>query len=272
MGGLSAEEIDRFVADGYLHLAGAFSRELAAACVEELWAELPGLDRHDPGTWTEPVVRIGGSAAPALVAAINTDRLVGAIDQLVGVGRWQRRTGYGTFPVRFPSEQDPGDAGWHVDGSFEVAGLASPDNLWVNLASTDRALLVLMLYSDVGPDDAPTRMRVGSHVDVARALATFDDRGGSFASVTAAAIDSSSRRAVVEAVGSAGDAYLCHPFLMHSATWPHRGSGPRFMAQPCIYQSSAGNGFDYRRPKCRSSPCEVAVQQALGITGAGYSS
>jgi hypothetical protein len=24
--------------------------------------------------------------------------------------------------------------------------------------------------------------------------------------------------------GKAGDIYLCHPFIVHTATWPHRGS------------------------------------------------
>jgi hypothetical protein len=33
------------------------------------------------------------------------------------------------------------------------------------------------------------------------------------------------------AVGPAGTAYLCHPFLVHSAQ-PHRGTKPRFLAQP----------------------------------------
>jgi hypothetical protein len=32
--------------------------------------------------------------------------------------------------------------------------------------------------------------------------------------------------------GDAGDVYLCHPFLVHAATWPHRGKAPRFIAQP----------------------------------------
>ena len=33
------------------------------------------------------------------------------------------------------------------------------------------------------------------------------------------------------AIGPAGTVYLCHPFLVHAAQ-PHRGSQPRFMAQP----------------------------------------
>ena len=70
--------------------------------------------------------------------------------------------GYGTFPVRFPSEDDPGDAGWHVDGSFEIDGAAPPFSYGLNLRSRQRALLLLMLYTDVGPqrraDQDPGRL------------------------------------------------------------------------------------------------------------------
>jgi hypothetical protein len=56
-----------------------------------------------------------------------------------------------------------------VDVSF---GTEDPDFLsWrANVASKGRALLMLFLISDVGEDDAPTRIRVGSHRDVARTL------------------------------------------------------------------------------------------------------
>jgi len=41
-------------------------------------------------------------------------------------------------------------------------------------------------------------------------------------------------RRAAEATGQAGDVYLCHPFIVHTATWPHRGTAPRMMAQPGI--------------------------------------
>jgi len=262
---LTDREIERFVREGFLRLEGAFPSDVADACVDELWA-LSGVDRSNPASWTRSVVRIEGSGAPPLVAAINTTRLSGAIDRLVGPGRWQRRMGYGTFPVRFPSEQDPGDAGWHVDGSFEVDGAAPPFNYGLNLRSRQRALLLLMLFTDVGPDDAPTRIRVGSHHDVARALGGFGETGGRFTDVTEAS-GAALARPVAAAVGRAGDAYLCHPFLMHSASWPHRGKGPRFMGQPGIHHDPTDDGFRYERADGAYSPCERAVREALALTG-----
>ena len=56
--------------------------------------------------------------------------------------------GLGTFPIRFPSTEDPGDAGWHIDGSYYGG-----QELYMNLWSRERALLMLFLFSDVGLDD-----------------------------------------------------------------------------------------------------------------------
>ena len=36
------------------------------------------------------------------------------------------------------------------------------------------------------------------------------------------------------ATGRAGDVFLCHPFLVHAASWPHHGDRPRIIAQPSI--------------------------------------
>ena len=133
----------------------------------------------------------------------------------------------GTFPIRFPHPDDPGDAGWHVEGSFVGAGGESR----LNLRSRGRALLMLFLYSDVGPADAPTRVRVGSHLDVAPLLEPHGDAGAEFFALAARAVPATADRPVVDAVGAAGDVYLVHPFVVHSAQ-PHHGTRPRFIAQP----------------------------------------
>ena len=35
-------------------------------------------------------------------------------------------------------------------------------------------------------------------------------------------------------LGAAGDVYLCHPFIVHTATWPHLAATPRMIAQPAV--------------------------------------
>jgi hypothetical protein len=85
----------------------------------------------------------------------------------------------GTFPVRFLSAEDPGDTGWHIDASFAGEGSSATDYLtWhANVSYRGRALLMLSLFSDVGDRDAPTRIRVGSHRDIARRLAPAGEKG-----------------------------------------------------------------------------------------------
>ena len=151
---LTPTEVTGFIEQGFVKIEGAFSQDLAEEARSILWRDT-GCNPDDPSTWTKPVVRLGFYSQPPFAAAANTLILRRAFDRLVGVGRWLPRENLGTFPIRFPSSEDPGDAGWHVDASF---GTENPDFMsWrVNVHSKGRALLMLFLFSDVGPDDAPT--------------------------------------------------------------------------------------------------------------------
>src|SRR6185295_6324548 len=96
--------------------------------------------------------------------------------------RWLPRGDLGSFPVRFPHADDPGDTGWHVDLSFPAPSDDPNErndfSAWrVNVTSRGRALLMLFLFSDIGELDAPTRIRAGSHTDVARLLAPAGEAG-----------------------------------------------------------------------------------------------
>lgn len=258
---LSPSEIDSFIDNGFLCVRGAFSREVAARGCEVLWP-MAGVEPETPATWTKPVVRIAGSAAEPFVEAVSGKRLLSIQDELVGAGRWLPRRGLGTFPIRFPHVDDPGDAGWHVDGGYLPPGA---DTYWLNLESRGRALLMLFLFTDVGFEDAPTRIKVGSHLDVPRFLQPAGEAGMSFMDLcttmnAAGQLDSPSR-AVAYATGMAGDVYLCHPFLVHAAQ-RHRGSSPRIIAQPPLEPAAA---FNYSRADDNHSPVELAVRRALGL-------
>jgi len=115
---------------------------------------------------------------------------------------------------------------------------------------------LLFLFSDVGPDDAPTRIRLGSHLDAARVLCAAPKPPEFFA--VAGELERATRgRPEGSATGSAGDVWLCHPYLVHAAQ-PHRGTRVRFMAQPPL----AGTGpIDPHRAD--RSPVEEAVHRAL---------
>lgn len=257
---LSPTQIEDFIADGYLRLDGAFSPSLAEACREILWRDM-GCRRDDPASWTRPVVWLGGYHQPPFIEAANTPILTTAYDQLVGVGRWVPMQGLGTFPVRFPAQQDTGDTGWHIDASFPGPDSAAGDFLsWrVNVHSRGRALLALFLFSDVGEHDAPTRIRIGSHRDVARLLAPAGEAGIALRDLD---LSVGRDRPEVLATGNAGTVYLCHPFLVHAAQ-VNRGHAPRFLAQPPLLPRAA---FEIGATDAGArSPVETAICRALGL-------
>jgi hypothetical protein len=254
--GLEPAQIEQFITDGFVRIDNAFPRERADAARAILW-KATGCSPDDPASWTQPVIRLGMFTQTPFIEAANTPSLHAAFDQLVGQGRWLRPAAMGTFPVRFPSAVDPGDAGWHIDVSF---GTDTPDFMsWrANIHSKGRALLMLFLFSDVGEHDAPTRIRVGSHVDIARQLAPAGEQGLMLRELAADGFATSAHRPVVTATGNAGTVYLCHPFLVHAAQ-PHQGQRPRFLAQPPLLPADPDN-----RPHGDLNPVEQATARALG--------
>ena len=254
--GLSQAQIAHFIEFGYIKLDGAFGGDIAARGLDQLW-RATGLSPDAPETWKQPVVRLGFMTGQPFIDAANTPFLHACYDDLVGEGRWLRPNGLGTFPVRFPSPEDPDDAGWHVDASF---GTDNPDFMqWrVNVKSSGRALLMLFLFSDVGEKDAPTRIRKGSHAAIARQLLPAGERGLTLGELAADGFSATAGCHEVLATGDAGTVYLCHPFLVHAAQ-PHHGLAPRFMAQPPLLPVGE---FD---PALQPSPVQIAIRRAIGM-------
>lgn len=254
---LTDAQVEQFIRDGFVRIDAAFPRALADEARSLLWRDLP-CSPDDPATWVRPVVRLGMYGGAPFVAAANTPVLHAAFDRLVGAGRWLPCNAMGTFPVRFPSTQDPGDAGWHVDVSF---GTDAPDFMdWrVNVSSRGRALLMLFLFSDVGEADAPTRIRAASHLKVARTLEPAGEAGLTLRELLPC-IEQTEGAPEVLACGAAGTVYLCHPFLVHSAQ-AHRGTTPRFLAQPALLPRVP---FELDRAGASHSPVEAAIRYGLG--------
>lgn len=235
-------DLDAFVRDGYVAVRGAVDPDTVAACREWIWAamERRGVHRDDSGSWP-PLIQGMDDIGEALVEAYLAPTLTAAYDELIGPGRWRRSVRPADLGpsviVRFPAE-DRANAGYHIEGSYR-----GPDGRynWVNVRSKARGLLALILFTDVGRHDAPTRLLVGSHLAVPQFLAPYGKEG------TDADTDdarfwrpSTLCMNVAHATGKAGDVFLCHPFMVHTATWPHQGNGPRMIAQPAV---NAPHGF-----------------------------
>lgn len=253
---LDAAQLDAFIEDGFVRIEGAFPGEVAAECRDVIWQDL-GADPGEPATWPRTVAARPDYAQPPFVAAANTPRLHAAFDALVGKGRWTPRTSLGGFVIRFPSGQPAVVDGWHVDVSFPGPGSVPDDYMtWrANVASRDRALLMFFLLSDVGPDDGPTRLRPGSHLDVARVLEPEGDHGLDARELARRADAATAHRPTVHATGRAGDVYLCHPLLVHAGQ-PNTGTRPRFLGQPKL---SPARPLHPDGP----SPVEAAIRRAL---------
>lgn len=215
--------------DGFVKLEGAVPPDVAAECARLLWAEIEA-EPDDPGTWRKPVYWVPGLGGPAFAAAAGAPALRDALDALVGVGRWQPRDGLGAFPLRFPHHEEPGDAGWHIEGSYTPPG---ESGYFTNVHSSCRAALTLFLFTDVDESNAPTRIRIGSHLDVPGVLRAYGRSGASGAQLSPLVDAASAHRPIALATGRAGDVFVCHPFLVHAAQ-PHHGTRPRFLAQPCF--------------------------------------
>jgi hypothetical protein len=256
---VTPEEIRSFIEDGFVRIDEAFSRSTAEAALRIFRDDLlrQGIDPEDAATWSAPVVRLGLYTQPDIVAAANSPKLVEAFDQLAGAGNWRACRAVGTVPVRFPSATDPGDTGWHIDVSY--GGDAADFLSWrANVHSRGRALLMLMLFSDVSDQDAPTRIRAGSHRDIARALAPAGEQGLSLRELLPVFAGLPEHRQVL-ATGRAGTVYLCHPFLLHAAQ-PHAGTRPRFLAQPPVLPM-----VDHWLPDLRAASCPVATAIAAAL-------
>jgi hypothetical protein len=260
LGRLSSEQIAEFMEHGFVHLPGIVPHQVIAAGQLVIWSDL-GMSPDDPSTWTGPVKRLIPSDPRPFAAAFNSDGLFAAFDQLVGEGRWLPRPDLGFFVVRFPSELDPGDTGWHIDTSFppEDAPDADFSNWRVSVSSRDRGLLMLFLFSNVTENDAPTRIRVGSHLDVPFALAAAGPNGVPGTEASPLVEHVSSSRPIAAATGAPGDVYLCHPFLVHAA---QRANGlvPRLMAQPPLVVRApfVVSGHDNVGP-----PVEMCIRNGL---------
>lgn len=258
---LSPEQINDFIDKGFVRVDNAFPAELAAEVRSILWKET-GLDPTDPSTWKQPVIRLGYYTEKPFIAAANTPLLLRAFDQLVGAGRWLPCRNMGSMVLRFPSDEVPGDTGWHVDASFPGEDPHDFFSARINIFSKGRALLMLFLFSDVSNDDAPTKISVGSHLDVARALLPFGEKGVGFMEM-AGLLGSLPEREEALAIGKAGSVYLCHPFLAHAGQG-HHGKEPRFLAQPPLLPRgnmviADATGHEY-------SPVEMAIRKGIYTT------
>ena len=259
------EQIERFVADGFVVLREAFPQEVAAEGRAFL-LRLLDLPDDTPADATDvagiaqrlsdgripaaahgqPMVHVQHAFGGPPFDRVMTPRLRDGLEQLMGPGRGVVYERFGWWPVLFPGF--PGPGGWHVD--------SIPRH---TLTAQERGLVTVFLFSDVGPGDGGTPFVSGSHATIAHQIAAAGPDGLSNEDLMAALppIDPAS---IVSLEGRAGDAALLHPFLIHGFG-PNRSRRLRFACNPA-YPLHAP--MELERPDGDYSPVEAAIRRALG--------
>lgn len=248
----SESEIEQFMADGYVMLRGAFSRDAAKNVRDELW-KIVGLDPDDSSTWTKNQVHLQKVLKGPLVEPVFTQRIFDAFDDLMGIGRWECEPSLGWWPISFPGfEKPPWQApqtGWHVDGQ----------QFHHHLNSRDQGLLSIFLFSDIEPGDGGTALSLGSHQITARILQDAEPEGMDVYQLLKS-VNQHPRERVIETTGEAGDVALMHPFMSHTRS-ANTGNRVRFICNPCFalkeeMNLQRDNRDDY-------SPVELAIVDAI---------
>ncbi|MEN8183850.1 MAG: phytanoyl-CoA dioxygenase family protein [Myxococcota bacterium] len=235
---------------GFVRLRHVFSRAEAAAMEERLWASLNrkhGVRRDDPSSWKIP---LGAGLRPlrthAVFRPIGGPAVLGALDELIGEGRWQEPKHWGQFLVSFPvAEGDFSRSNWHTDFPYflprdRVVGALVFSFVGEVPSGTGGTLVIAGSHKVVGrfvganPHLRKVKMKVARQALMnsdpwLKALgAEADEEGwvGRFMAREHAIADIPVR--VVELTGEPGDVVIGHPWLLHTPS-PNRGDRPRFM-------------------------------------------
>lgn len=253
---LTDEQVEHFLERGYVVLRHCFSPQEAQPWVDAAWERL-GVDRDDPGTWTEPRVHLSSQewvdtadfAPTALGAACD---LLGGADRVELPWRWSNgfiaNLGVGADrPFEPPS---PSVKGWHKDGDFFRHFLDSPE----------QGLLTLVLWTDVVSQGGGTFVAADSVPVVARLLADHPEGllpgEFDFSALVQQCSD------FVEITGELGDVVLIHPFTLH-ATSQNVLRRQRLITNPPLALREPMR-FDREDPD-ESSLVERAVLRGLGV-------
>jgi hypothetical protein len=241
-------QISDFVTDGYTIVRDAFSATVAAQVCDRLWDKLAdrGVYRDNPQSWIQQLVSIQETYDGSPFADAWSDKLVLALNDLLGEGRYTVPQSLGWWPVSFPGHEPPPWAspvkGWHIDGI----------HFHHHVDGADQGLLPLFILSDIQQGGGGTAVAARSHVNTARVLAAAEPDGLDAREVT--------RRVLEFPIENVRELYG-NPFLLHARS-PNTLNSVRFICNPCIalrqkMDLHRANPSDY-------SPVELAIVNSLG--------
>lgn len=240
---------------GYLHVPGAFKESDSLRMQEWLWRrmrQVHGIERDNSTTWNVdwPAAHVTEQQSGLSPARMATSAFQTAADALLGANAWQLPQDWSGALISFPKQDGTSwnvvADGWHWDA--DVA--AHLDGL--------RSLFIFAVFSPIEPQGGGTLLLGGSHhllhrfftaMTPAQRVAKrksqreqfcrsspylaaltgnvpFD--GDRIAHFMAEADDNGVAVRVVEVTGQPGDAFICHPSLLHAVSINSRAI-PRLM-------------------------------------------
>ena len=217
-------DMARFERDGFARVEEAVPREVALRAEAALREAVRRAEERAPGL----VFLDGEAVGEAFPAIAASGSLRAAARSLLGERAGTLRSLGSAAVLTGRTEPRRTDQGWHIDGNV-------PDGAGGYLfswRSEDRGLLVLILLSDAAVEDGATALLPGSHRLVGPAIRSegLVDSGSVCARIGAVGLIAD-QPAVAYATGNAGDAYMCHPHLVH-ATGNNTSGRFRAILQP----------------------------------------
>ncbi|KAJ2905214.1 hypothetical protein MKZ38_006120 [Zalerion maritima] len=283
---LTEEQKQNFLANGWAHLTGCFTKETADEVTKNVWTRL-GMSPSDQSTWSKvrtnmPSIRAFDSSVLAPKAWSAIAELCGGEDRVHPASKEWRDSLIVNLGSKSKEGKDvkPWEMDeWHVDGDFFVHYLDSPE----------QALLVVPLWTDVveggggtwicppgmkavaehlysNPDGVSPRMAPRSTPQFSSGV-PFCEGGsklGWFNQLARRIGAEQGMDGFVEVTGKLGDVYLLHPLMLHASSHnPKRKV--RIITNPPV---SLRKPFELdRKDKEQYSLVEQGTLKALGVDG-----
>jgi hypothetical protein len=252
---LSPEQLVHFAEQGYVRIPSALSPAFVERVQSAIWGQLQaqyGVTKEAPHTWRQHGL-INKDVIDRAAGVEVGPRLVGAVNQLLGEGRWRPLRTLGGLLVTFPNETpQPWERAfdWHFDNDPH----AYLDGV--------TELMLFTFYSSVGPRGGGTLCLAGSPRLVERYIAATAATGiadgltltdaltdgltkwhpwlaemlrcgeagfPSTATLMESAVDVHGVSVrIIELTGEPSDAVLCHPAMLHAVS-ANSSPQPRIM-------------------------------------------
>jgi hypothetical protein len=241
---------------GYLRVPGAFEESDSLRMQEWMWRrmhQVHGIERDNPATWNVawPAVHVTEQQSGLSPARMATSAFQTVADALLGADGWRLPQEWSGALISFPKQDGASWSvvadGWHWDAQHVDAHLAGPQSLFI-----------FAVFSHIEPQGGGTLLLAGSHHLLGRFFTALTPaqqaakrkalreqfsrsspylaaltgkipfEGDRIAHFMAEADDNGVAVRVVEVTGQPGDAFVCHPSLLHAVSMNCR-TVPRLM-------------------------------------------